>query len=80
MPGSNVSRSLDPALPALFGAADASDSLDYNVVGGLSAASESEKPEHYQSGRELLDGGGTNHATSVAKTNPALNGSFNGNY
>ncbi|KAF2452265.1 hypothetical protein BDY21DRAFT_176144 [Lineolata rhizophorae] len=69
MPDSDASCSLAPA--------NASGSLDHDVVGGLSAASESEKPEHYQSGRKSLDGG-TNHATSVAKTNSALNRLFDG--
>ncbi|KAH8688595.1 hypothetical protein GQ44DRAFT_734520 [Phaeosphaeriaceae sp. PMI808] len=71
MPDSNASGSLDPGVSALFGA-DASGSLDYDVVGGLGAASESEKPEHYQSDQESLDEG-TNHDSSVAKTNSALN-------
>ncbi|XTI91423.1 hypothetical protein V2W45_1416683 [Cenococcum geophilum] len=79
MPDSNALRSLDPGVTALLGATDASDLLDHDVVGGLSAAPESEKPGHYQSGRESLDGGGTDHATSVVKTSSALNGSFDGN-
>ena len=52
--------------------------MGVDVVGGLGAASELEKPEHYQSNQESLDGGGTNHATSVAKVNLALNGLFDG--
>ncbi|KAH8708423.1 hypothetical protein GQ44DRAFT_731613 [Phaeosphaeriaceae sp. PMI808] len=76
MPDSNASGSLDPGVSALFGA-DASGSLDYDVVGGLGAASESEKPEHYQSDQESLDEG-TNHDSSVAKTNSALNRLFDG--
>ncbi|KAF2802881.1 uncharacterized protein BDZ99DRAFT_548099 [Mytilinidion resinicola] len=71
-PNSDASRSLDPAVPALLGAADASD-----VVGGLSGASELEKPEHYQSGRESLNRG-TDYATSVEKVNLAVNGFFDG--
>jgi hypothetical protein len=72
MPDSNAS------LPTLFEAADASGSVDHDVVGGLGAASESEKPEHYQFGRESLDEGGTDHATYVAKTNLATNGLLDG--
>ena len=44
------------------------------MIDGLGAAAESEKPEHYQSGRESLDGRRTDYATSVVKTNSALNG------
>ena len=66
MPNSNASCSLDPAVPGV------------DAVGGLGAASESEKPKHCQSGQESLDGGGTDHATSVAKTNSAPNGLFDG--
>jgi hypothetical protein len=40
-------------------------------LGGLSAASELEKPEHYQSGRELLAGRGMSHATQVKPNNGA---------
>src|SRR5437763_485863 len=65
MPGSNASCSLDPAVPSV------------DAVGGLGATSESEKPEHCQSGQESPDGGRADHATSVT-TNPALNGLFNG--
>ncbi|KAH8708395.1 hypothetical protein GQ44DRAFT_466355 [Phaeosphaeriaceae sp. PMI808] len=76
MPDSNASGSLNPGVSALFGA-DASGSLDYDVVGGLSAASESEKPEHYQSDQESLNEG-TSDDSSVAKTNSALNRLFDG--
>jgi hypothetical protein len=48
------------------------------VAGGLGAAYELEEPGHYQSDRKSLDGGGADHAISVAKTNLALNGLFDG--
>ena len=66
MPGSSASCSLNPAVPSV------------DTVSGLGAASESEKLEHCQSGQESLDGGGADHATSVAKTNSALSGLFDG--
>lgn len=65
MPDSNASCSLDPAVPGV------------DAVGGLSATSESEKPEHCQSSQESL-AGGTDHVTSVVETNSALNSLFDG--
>ncbi|ORY01889.1 hypothetical protein BCR34DRAFT_605748 [Clohesyomyces aquaticus] len=56
------------SLPTLYETADASNSVDHvDAVGGFRTASEFEKPEHYQFGGELLDQGGTNHATCVAE-------------
>ncbi|KAH8724409.1 hypothetical protein GQ44DRAFT_773045 [Phaeosphaeriaceae sp. PMI808] len=78
MPDSNTSRSLNPGVPTLLRAIDASSSLDYNAVSSLSAASELEKLGHYQPSRDSLNGGGTDHTTSVVKTNSTINGLFDG--
>jgi hypothetical protein len=58
--------------------------MGVDVVGDLNAGSFLEKLEHYHSGRESLDKGGTDYATGVAKTylvmNRLLDGSSRGKY
>ncbi|KAF2689747.1 hypothetical protein K458DRAFT_384383 [Lentithecium fluviatile CBS 122367] len=68
------------SLPSPYEAPNASHLVgSADVAGGFGAASKSEKLEHYQSNRQSIVGGGTDHVTSVAKTDLALNRLFNRN-